>query len=460
MGGRPRDPWSTLRGAFAAPVVGLLRGDPAHRFVASEQAFLDLRGEDQRRESFDRLRSLLVHAHDTVPFHRERMRAAGFDPAVMRSPDEIAALPPMTRLHLSGGRDGRGGGAPLLSTSYAGADLLEYRSGGTTSAPVPFVQTRDMIGRKTAAALVLKRRMGWRPGDRAAYLWGAVQDAPPTPSGFAGRVKSALRAAAGPLLFLPVGDLTDERLDAHAEALRRYRPLALQGFPSSTDLLAKRLLSRGERIPVPIVLLSAEPTYPDQRARIAEALRAEVFTFYGARECGWIASECRERHRLHVNSGDVLVEADPDGRILVTDLVNRAMPLVRYEVGDVGALDPAPCPCGDPRPVIDRLDGRLVDTFTLPSGRRVPGMLPDTRGRQLRMEGVLEAQLVQETPSTLVVRFVRGPNFAPAYLDEFRTRLDELFFGELSISFQETDRILPGPGGKVRWCVSNWKAAP
>ncbi len=156
------------------------------------------------------------------------------------------------------------------------------------------------------------------------------------------------------------------------------------------------------------MVLTAEPTLPAQRERVGETLDAEVFTFYGARECGWIASECPEEHRLHVNTAGVHLEALDDGRLLVTDLLNPAMPLLRYEIGDRGALDLEPCPCGDERPVLARLEGREVDVFLLPSGRRVPGVLADVRGLGFESYGVLEAQFVQETLTRLDVRYVPG----------------------------------------------------
>jgi phenylacetate-CoA ligase len=260
-------------------------------------------------------------------------------------------------------------------------------------------------------------------------------------------------------LWLPAGDLSDAALDAHLARLARFRPDVLQGYPGATDALARRA-GNAPPLRVPIVVLTAEPVLPAQRERIAAAFGAEVFTFYGAREVGWIASECAGRRRLHVNTAGVHLEAAPDGGLLVTDLENLAMPLVRYAIGDRGALDPAPCPCGDPRPVLDRLEGRECDVFTLPSGRRVPGLLLDVRGLQWEAPGVLEAQVVQTAPAALLVRWVRAANFAEGDLETFRGYLDDVLRGEMAIAFEETDRIAPGPNGKVRHTLALPAASP
>jgi phenylacetate-CoA ligase len=319
---------------------------------------------------------------------------------------------------------------------------------------VPFLQTRHAIAAKDAAAVVLRTQMGWVPGLRRAYLWGAAQDGPPvSKQAWRNAARAAIQRVVWRDLYLSAGDLSDARLDAYVDRLRRFRPAAMQGYPSATDRLARRLEARGLRLDVPIVLLTAEPVLDDQRERIHAALGAEVFTFYGARECGWIASETERCHRLHVNTAGVHLETTADGRILVTDLVNRAMPLIRYEIGDRGTLDARPCSCGDARPVLDRIEGRVVDVFVLPSGRLVPGVTAD---RTLRWGlGIVEWQLVQDEADVLDVHYVRAGSFAPKDLDVLRERLDRLFFGELTFRFHEVAGIAPAPNGKVRYCICN-----
>lgn len=446
---RVADAMAPLRGAVMKPLVARLRGDRTHDHLRAWRRFLRLPAEAQRREAFTRLRALLVHARDTVPFHARRMAEAGFDPLRMTGPEDLAKLPPLRRVEI------QERSRELLSTRFDPARLVVHRSGGTTSEPVPFFQTVDAVAQKNAAAMALRETMGWRRGYRTAFLWGAAADGPDLRQDALRRAKDFVlgRFCEG-AIFLPAGDLSDARLDDHLERLRRFRPAVLQGYPSATDLLCRRAAERGVPLRVPIVVLTAEPTLPTQRARIAATLGADVYTFYGARECGWIASECEGAHRMHVNAGGVHLEALPDGRLVVTDLVNLAMPLLRYEIGDRGVLDPEPCPCGDPRPVLARLEGREVDVFLLPSGRRVPGVLADVRGVGFDSYGVLEAQFVQEQIDRLDVTYVPGPGFGPARAEEFRRHVDELFFGELDVVLHPVERILPGPNGKVRHCLS------
>ena len=367
MTGATRDLLEPLWSGVVRPFRAWLAGDRSYARVRKVERLLALDGLALRARQLEDVRAMLIHARDTVPWHRERMERAGLRPEAIRSVEELAALSPLTREDLAAAPE------RLLSSAFAGQPLVEARTGGTTSAAVPFVQTRDAIAWKDAAAHALKQRMDWRSGHRSAYLWGAQQDGPPPATDWARRTKAAAKRRLDRTLWLPAGDLSDGRLDDFADQLRLFAPHALQGYPSAVDLLARRLLEKGRTLDVPVVLLTAEPVLPEPRQRIAAALHAEVFSFYGARECGWIASECAAEHRLHVNTAGVHLESDGEGRLLVTDLVNRAMPLLRYVIGDRGTLDPEPCPCGDARPVETSLEGRLNDVFFLPSGRRVPG---------------------------------------------------------------------------------------
>jgi phenylacetate-coenzyme A ligase PaaK-like adenylate-forming protein len=431
-----------------APLWWRARGDVRLAHLADVERLLDLDGPAREAHRLARLRALLGHARATVPFYEERLRAAGVRPEHLTELAALRALPPLTK------RDLAGRAADLRSRRFPLDTLVEARTGGTTSRPVPFLQERRASLRKEAATIALRRRMGWPRGVRTAWLWGALQDAPDRPRRLRGRLRRAVvDGLVERALFLPATELSPARLDDYAERLRRHRPHVLQGYPAATDLLARRLIERGETLAVPLVVLTAEPVLLAQRERIQQALGGEVLSFYGARECGWIASECRTAHRLHLNTAGVHLEAEPDGRLLVTDLENHAMPLLRYEIGDRGALDDAPCPCGDPRPVLARLEGRVSDVLTLRSGRRVPGVVVDFRNYRIGM-GLLDAQLVQEDLDHLRVRYVPGPGFGPGSLEEVRRWLDSIFQGELSITFERRDAIPAEPNGKVRHCLS------
>lgn len=443
------DRWEPVHGRLVRRLRGWVLGERTLAQARRWQAFYRGTREQVAARSLDRLRALLAHARDTVPLQARRLAAAGIVPERLARAEDLARLPVMTRADVAGRP------ADFTSRAYRASDLEVVRTGGSTSEPVPFFQDRAALAQKDALTLVLRQRMGWGPGAKAAFLWGAAHDLPTGARGRLQRWKDGLKhAVVNRALYLPAGELSDATLDRHLDALLRFEPRWLQGYPTATDLLARRALARGLSLRIPDVLLTAEPVLAAQRERIHAALGSEVLSFYGSRECGWLASECRAHRRAHINVAGAHLESDPDGRLLVTDLCNRGMPLIRYEIGDLGRRSAEPCPCGDPRPVLASLEGRLLDVFVLPSGRRVPGVVPDARGIQRDALGIDDSRLVQNDLGSLDVEWVAGPNFRPEHLEAYRRFLDETFFHELTLRFQRVERIPVETNGKVRRCLS------
>jgi phenylacetate-CoA ligase len=133
---------------------------------------------------------------------------------------------------------------------------------------------------------------------------------------------------------------------------------------------------------------------------------------------------------LHVNVAGIHFEATDDRQLLVTNLVNRGKPLLRYEIGDLVRLDPEPCLCEDPCPVLASLEGRTLDVVVLPYDQCVLGLIPDVRWIQQDALGIEDARMVQNDLFALEVNWVAGPNF------------------------QCVDAIPVAPHGKVRPCLS------
>jgi len=437
-----------LLARIAQPILAWRRGLRGGRYVAEyERRYRQSRAELAESNRRD-VEALLLHAYTTVPYWQRHMREAGLGPEDFSSTAVLERLPVLTREVALEHTD------ELLSSAHPRDTLVQMRTGGTTGDPLPLLYDRPSADRKSGLAQVLRRKMGWFPGARAAYLWGAAQDLPPTDRPWHQRVKEDfVLERIERMLLLPANRLSPEDFPRHRERLLQFKPDVLQGYPSATDHLARWLLARGETLEIPIVILTAEPVLAEQRERIAEALQANVLSFYGSRENGWIASECPSEHRLHINTAGVHLERADDGRLLVTDLLNRGMPLIRYDIGDRGVLAGEPCPCGDPRPVLARLEGRTLDVFVLPSGKLVPGVLADVRGLHVDRAGVIDAQFVQNDLHTLDVYWVARPDCDAGAPERFRAFVDHCFEGELELRMHEVERIEPEANGKVRGCI-------
>jgi phenylacetate-CoA ligase len=169
-------------------------------------------------------------------------------------------------------------------------------------------------------------------------------------------------------------------ITAQVEVLRREAPAYLLSFASNLGALARHCRTHGIALPsLRGVRSSGEVLTAETRAACRDAWGVEPADMYSAVETGYVSFECAEHRSHHVQAESALVEVLHDdgracevgetGRVVVTPLNNFAMPLLRYELGDLAEVGP-PCACGRTLPVLTRILGRARDMLTLPSGAK------------------------------------------------------------------------------------------
>jgi phenylacetate-CoA ligase len=253
------------------------------------------------------------------------------------------------------------------------------------------------------------------------------------------------------------------------EALRRKRIPHLNGFASSLFVLARYLMDRGIENPGVIGITSTGDTLdPVYRGTIERAFGVRVHDYYGAGgEAIHLASQCPESGgRYHLHPENALVEvlgadgpAPPGelGRIVVTQFHNDAMPLVRYELGDVGALAPADarCTCGRTLPLLDRIEGRVPDLIALPDGSFLVMHFFVVLFKNV--QAIHRYQVEQTELERVVVRLVKKPD-ATASQEEIeeavRRGIADGTRGTLAVDFEWVDEIPLTGRGKRRLIIS------
>lgn len=153
----------------------------------------------------------------------------------------------------------------------------------------------------------------------------------------------------------------------------KFQPTIIYGTPSYLEYLAQSIVAKGHSIPeVPIIFTSGEIVTGQICARLEAAYSGHLFDVYGSTEFKEIAVQC-EYGQHHINFETVLVESQPDPasghpHLLLTTLVNKAMPLIRYDIGDHGTLQNHPCDCGRHGPCIVAPQGRKSEMLAFPDG--------------------------------------------------------------------------------------------
>jgi phenylacetate-CoA ligase len=194
---------------------------------------------------------------------------------------------------------------------------------------------------------------------------------------------------------------------------------------------------------------------------IESVLGCRLFEHYGSREFGMIAAECEHHQGLHMNPLAAYVEGislsgtGPGElqEILVTDLLNYGMPLIRYRVNDCAVLETGLCSCGRGYPMIQEITGRTTDVFRLGNGDAVPGVALTNRVLQT-CPALRKVQVIQETIENFRVRYVAGSDCTPAVLDGLLINLRNFIPHPAKWTFERVTDIEREPSGKTRFCIS------
>lgn len=344
-------------------------------------------------------------------------------------------------------------------------DWLVVRTGGSTGEPTAVVH--DARGRDwgRATRLYALRLARFPLGTPYFRLWGSEQDLLNQQATLQQRVLRALHAE----IPLNAFRARESDLQRHYERMqRRPRIRHLMTYVDAAAGFALYLRDQQLRPPTfETVMACAGTVTPDLRQLLQDTFQADVFDKYGSRECCDMACECHHHSGLHVFSPNVVLEIVDDqnrpcppgvtGRILVTLLNNLSFPMIRYDIGDLGAwAKPDPCPCGSPFPRIRELSGRQDDLLTTEDGTLVTSVfVRHFVGVSLNRDLIRQWQLEQQARSEFVFRYVPIRHEGlPENLEALRQGFIKAFGPAARVRFEETTEIPPAPTGKTRWIIN------
>jgi len=201
-----------------------------------------------------------------------------------------------------------------------------------------------------------------------------------------------------------------------------------------------------------------------ERETIEKILRVKVTNRYGCEEVGLIACECEHHEGMPLNIDHLYVEivnksglqagAGEPGDIIVTDLINKGMPLIRYRVEDVGVTTDRNCPCGRGLPLLERIVGRVADFLIKKDGTLVAGVSLVER-TLTAIDGIEQMQIVQDKIDQITLNIVTDQNYnkysRTKLLDEFL----RVFGNEITINIMKVDHIPQEKSGKYRFAICN-----
>ena len=390
---------------------------------------------------------LLAYAYQTIPFYQKRLGILLEISDRLLNFDDFRQIPILTR------QDLQEHGKEMISGEIPESHLPtgKGQTSGSTGKPITFCSTRvtgvfyralnlrshlwhqrNLRG-KLAAIRVPRAKLKGKKDKNQVKLWADV-------------------FASGPIVELDSGKTIKQQLTW----LQQENPDHLLTYPSNLLALAKR--SRELEIKLPKLReLSTfgEVLTPEVRKVCREIWDLPIVDVYSCQEIGALALQCPEHEHYHIQSENVIVEVldsnnqpcQPGqiGRVVLTDIHNYAMPLIRYEIGDYAEVG-EPCPCGRGLPVLRQILGRTRNMLMLPSGEmRWPAFI---LYEWAKLGPIRQIQAIQRSLEEIEIKMVVSHPLTQEQEKCLYAKVAEDFDHQFQIKFNYVDKIPRSASGK------------
>ncbi len=401
------------------------------------------------------LKNLLFHAYKNCPFYTNRFEQAGFYPKNFHSLTDIKQIPPLTKQEIQQHLEN------LKAQNYSNNTLSLNQTGGSTGSPLKFYVDLPRLHSRKASTFRHDRWTGWDIGMKTAVLWGHQRDFLPQQN-WKNKIRDDYYERK---LFLDTSSISNEKMQDFVKKLLIFKPEIYLAYANSMYLYARYIKENNiEQFNRPqAIITSAEVLTPEQRKTIEEVFECKVFNRYGCRETSVIASECSEHNGMHISAETLYLEfqqngndvaVNETGKIIITDLLNYGMPLIRYQIEDAGSPVDGDCACGRTLPRMDISGGRVTD-FLVTSDRKVISGASMTIYFIAVIDGIAQAQIIQNSVDDLTLRIVKSSYFSEQTEKEIQQKVSEYFGSRMKYSIEYADEILPTASGKYRFSISH-----
>ncbi len=451
---RPPPPYRPLQSGHASVVWPALPNPEAARMAALQMQLEESQwwtpAQHQERQLVQ-AGALLHHAYRQLPFYRDRLAQAGFVPGKPVTPAVWARIPVLTRAEL------QATGAALHSPELPAGHGRTYEISSSGSTGQVVTARGSGVVQLFWHVLTLREHL-WHGRDFKGRL-AAIR--PFTPgvadyprggkgTGWGRSTRDIYRTGPGFLLSVV------SRPEEQAEWLQRVQPDYLLIYPSALRDLLLHCRDRGISYPRLREVRTLSELLPlETRALCREVWGLKIADIYSTQEAGYLALQCPVEAHYHIQSEVNLVEildaagapCPPGevGRVVVTPLMNFAMPMIRYEIGDM-AEPGAACSCGRGLPVLKRILGRVRNTLIYPDGSRSWPLLGDIFHAEV--EGIRQFQIVQHTRQEVELKLAVAAPLGPEEEARLRAWLQHRSGYAFTVRFSYHAEIPRGPGGK------------
>lgn len=417
-----------------------------HWYILKYMAELKMhekKSKDQLLEiQLKKLKRMINHVYDNVPYYRELFINNNI------TPDDIKKLEDLEKIPITKKRDIQANYDKIIAKGSNLEQCKLVNTTGSTGIPLRTYGDKNSLCYSSALVYYAFFESGMRLRDRTVELTGIPE-----------KEAHILRK-----------DLvsTQETPEKIIQLLKKYNPDVLYSFPSVFKIISPYIENNKDKrgLNPRMIFTHGETLTESCRDTIESAFGAKVYNTYGATEFYRLAFECDQHSGLHMLTDCAVMELVKDGQsvgpgeegdIVVTGLYNYTMPLIRYNLGDIGIFsdEDDTCPCGRGWPLIKSIEGRVDDFLTLPSGRIIS---PRAINVIENIPGIVQYRTVQTKRDTFFVQVVPGKDFSPDTERQIGEQIRLGCLGEdIKINVELVNELPRERTGKLRTIISQVK---
>jgi phenylacetate-CoA ligase len=391
------------------------------------------------------------------PYYRSKFKKAGLERDSIRSLGDLAKIPILTKA------DFRANAESMLCDNIHPGELFTTRTSGSTGQRLVFKRSRDFGSHNFAQCLRGRRWWGIQPWSTMAKFWGVAWQFEDTRAKKAKAYLKYLKDRCIGTIHFSAFDVTREDLEKVAKRVEGFRPEVLFGYGSALYMFARHCIDRGGiKHQFKVAIYTSEALTEYQRETIEKAFLCPVVSEYGAVETGIISYDCPEG-KHHISEENIIlevldkedrhVEPGERGRAVITVLHERALPILRYDLGDILSLDSGEqaCACGVNLRSLQMIAGRANDLIQSAKGSFVH---PEMFDYTMRYFPGVERFRIVELDTGKIEIILQCPNeVKQRQLEKLRQDLLVRLKNEFEVSIRTTPRIENEASGKFRWVI-------
>ena len=375
-----------------------------------------------------KLKKLIHYAYNNVPYYTNVMNSYGIKPNHIQSQKDLVLFPILTKKII------KENFSCLLSTKIRSLRPVRKITGGSTGVPLQYLITRGVESVSWGSIWRAWNVGGYSPGDKVVVLAG---------DSIIGRgIRRSIYHRLNNWICLGISVLDEDHLKYMYDMIKKTSCKLIYAYPTPLFVLAQYMKQHNLALKVGHIVTTSEMLFPDQRNIIEHVFNCKIYDLYGANDGGVLGFECEYFNGYHlamekciteiVDSSGQIARDSTVGDVILTDLENYAMPFIRYEVGDRGAISNVPCKCSRGLNRLELMCGRIKDFVELGNGKIIDGSYFTKRFRAI--PGMLLFQIVQKPSKSIYAKVVPFNKNETRFLCDIG-KLERTISFELSIDF-------------------------